>query len=85
MLPLWVLRRTKTFKNFYSIKGRICRYFSIEKINEIIQFKECLERKALKIKKSNYEINSELIKIKNNENICLNDGKNNNNQLYNNI
>ena len=76
MLPFWILRRKKTFNRIYSIKDRICGYFSIEKINELIKFKENFENKSLRSKMSN----SELIKINNinNENLCLNDGKNNN-------
>jgi hypothetical protein len=76
ILPLWILRKKKTFNSIYSIKDRICRYFSIEKINELIKFKENFENKSLQSKMSN----SELIKINNinNDNLCLNDGKNNN-------
>ena len=48
LLPLWVLRRNKTFNNIYLIKERISGYFSIEKINELIKFKEILEDKTIK-------------------------------------
>jgi hypothetical protein len=50
LLPLWVLRRSKTINSIYSIKDRICGYFSIEKIHELIKFKEALEDKSLKSK-----------------------------------
>ena len=62
LLPLWVLRRNKTFNNIYLIKERICGYFSIEKINELIKFKEILEDKTMKSKMNNSELN----KINNN-------------------
>ena len=75
IFPLWILRRNKTFNNIYSIKDKICRYFSIEKVNELIKFKEHIENKSLKSKMSN----TELIKITNkNENLILNDGKKSN-------
>ena len=78
ILPLWVLRRSKTFNNLYSIKDRICGYFSIEKINELIQFKENMEKNTAKSKLNN----TELIKYNcNNENLCLNDGKKKNVQI----
>ena len=74
LLPLWFLKRNKTFKCLYSIKDRICNYFSIEKINELIKFIDILEEKTLKHKMSN----TELIQINNNnfENDCLNGGNN---------
>ena len=62
ILPLWVLKRKKTFNNIYLIKDRICGYFSIEKINELIRFKEYLEDKSLESKMKNIE----LIKINSN-------------------
>ena len=62
ILPLWILRRKKTFNNIYLIKDRICGYFSIEKINELIKFKETLEDKTAKTKMNN----TELIQINNN-------------------
>ena len=56
LLPLWVLRRNKTFNNIYLIKDRICGYFSIEKINELIKFKETIEDKTAKSKMNNTEL-----------------------------
>jgi hypothetical protein len=56
LLPLWVLRRNKTTGSIYSIKERICGYFSIEKIHELIKFKEALEDKSLKSKMFKNEI-----------------------------
>ena len=72
LIPLWFLKRNKTFKNLYSIKERICGYFSIEKINELIKFKEIIEEKSMKSKMNN----TELIYNKNNnyESNCLNGG-----------
>ena len=56
ILPLWVSRRSKTINSIYSIKDRICGYFSIEKIHELIKFKEALEDKSLKSRKNINEI-----------------------------
>ena len=56
MLPLWVLKRNKSFSSIYSIKDRICGYFSIEKIHELIKFKEALEEKSIKSKMNINEI-----------------------------
>ena len=38
--PLCILKKNKLFNNLYMINDRICNYFSIEKINELIEFKE---------------------------------------------
>ena len=75
LIPLWVLRRNKAFKSIYLIKDRICGYFSIEKINELIKFKENFEDKSIKSK----EYNTEFLKNKNNnyERNCLNGGNSN--------
>ena len=56
LLPLWVLKRNKSFSSIYSIKERICGYFSIEKIHELIKFKEALEEKSIKSKMNINEI-----------------------------
>ena len=56
LLPLWVIRRNKTFNSMYTIKDRICGYFSIEKINELIKFKETLEVQSLQSKMNNVEV-----------------------------
>ena len=76
ILPLWFLRKNKTFNKIYLIKDRICEYFSIEKINELIKFKENIEMKTLKPKLNN----TELIQFNYNniENNCINDVNNNN-------
>ena len=50
LLPLWVLRKNKNFNSIYLIKDRICEYFSIEKIIELIQFKEIIEKNSIKSK-----------------------------------
>ena len=78
LLPLWLLKRNKTFKSTYLIKSIICNYFSVEKINELIIFFGILEDKN----KSKMN-NTELIKINNNnfENDCLNAGINNNSKI----
>ena len=75
LLPLWFLKRNKTFKNICMIKDIICNYFCIEKINELIIFFDILEEKNIKSKMSN----TELIKINNNyfEKNSLNPGINN--------
>ena len=77
LLPLWILRKNKTFNKIYLIKDRICEYFSIEKINELIKFKENIENKTLKSKLNN----TELIQVNYNnfENNNVNDVNNNNN------
>ena len=79
ILPFWILKRKKTFKNLYSIKDRICEYFSIEKINDLIKFKENLEYKSLP-RLNNIESH------KNNHNLekfILDDSKNKNEKLLN--
>ena len=56
ILPLWILRKKKTFNTIYLIKETICKYLSIEKLNELIIFKDHLEKKAQKSKINNTEI-----------------------------
>ena len=51
--PLWILKRHKLFNNIYLINNRICNYFSIEKINELIKFKEAFSHKNKRMKISN--------------------------------
>ena len=79
ILPLWILRKNKTFNKLYLIKDKICEYFSIEKINELIKFKENIEVKTLKSKLNN----TELIQINYNnfENNRMNDVNSNNNPI----
>ena len=69
-----IFKKKKTLNNIYIIKDRICEYFSIEKINELIKFKEDLEDKAMKSKGNKTEV----IKINNNnyDKNNLNSGKN---------
>ena len=77
ILPLWILKRKKSFNHIYSIKNRICQYFSIEKINELIIFKENFEDRSFKSKMKSIE----MIKINNNnqkEKNSLDDDKNKN-------
>ena len=50
LLPFCILRRNKSFNGIYFIKDSICGYFSIEKINELIKFKNNLENKSLSSK-----------------------------------
>ena len=75
ILPLWILRKNKIFNKIYLIKDRICEYFSIEKINELIKFKENIEMKTLKSKL----YNTVLIQVKYNnfEHNWINDVNNN--------
>ena len=72
IFPIWLLKRNKKFYNIYKIKERICGYFSIEKINELIKFKENIENisSISKIK------NIELIDISNNYDKNSSDSKN---------
>ena len=74
LFPFWYLRKNKTFKSVYFIKDEICGYFSIEKINELIRFKETLDDNVIKSKNDN----NELINI-------YKYNKNNNNNLDNNF
>ena len=75
ILPLWLLKRNKNLKSFYLIKDRICGYFSIEKINELIRFKENLEEKSFRSKMKSIES----IKINSNyEKTSLDDESRNN-------
>ena len=62
IFPIWLLKKNKKFYNIYKIKEKICGYFSIEKINELIKFKENIEDISLKSKIKN----NELIEINNN-------------------
>jgi len=59
LFPIWVLKKHKSFNNVCLIKDKICTYFSVERLNELIKFKECLDIKAKKLKVSN----TELIKV----------------------
>ena len=61
LFPLWIIKRIKKFKSIYIIKDIICGYFSIEKMNELIKFKEYIEDHQSK--RIN---NTEFIKINNN-------------------
>ena len=56
LLPLWVLRKNKNFNSIYLIKDRICEYFSIEKINKLMKFKEIIEKNSIKSKMYNTEL-----------------------------
>ena len=55
IFPLWLLKKNKSFNNIVLIKDKICTYFSIEKINELILFKESLDYRTKKIKTNNTE------------------------------
>ena len=59
LFPLCILKKHKLFNNLYMINDRICNYFSIEKINELIKFKDAFSHKNNK-KKIN---NTEFIKV----------------------
>lgn len=56
LIPLWCLRKNKSYNNVYLIKDKICGYFSIEKINELIKFKGTFDEKAKKAKINNTEL-----------------------------
>ena len=60
LFPLCILKKHKSFSNICLIKDRICTYFSIEKINELIKFKDNLDCRSKKIKVNN----TEFIKVK---------------------
>ena len=56
ILPLWVLRTHKNFQSICLIKDKICNYFSVEKINELIKFKENFDKRLKNIKVCNTEL-----------------------------
>jgi hypothetical protein len=76
IIPHWILKRNKAFNNLYLVKDKICEYFSIEKINELIKFKESMEAKE----KLNKMSNTELIQINNNNNNNINPENNSSNK-----
>ena len=77
IIPHWILKRNKAFNNLYLIKDNICAHFSVEKINELIKFKESMEAKEKLSKMSN----TELIQInKNNNNNNINSENNSSNK-----
>ena len=57
LLPMCILKKNKAFDNVCFIQEKICNYFSIEKINDLIRFKDNIEKQSKKQKKS------ELIKL----------------------
>lgn len=50
-------KKNKEFDNICFIQEKICNYISIEKINELIRFKDNIEKQSKKLKKN------ELIKV----------------------
>ena len=58
IIPYWILKKIRTFENISLIKEKICSYFSIEKISELIRFKENMEivEKEKKLKMNNTEL-----------------------------
>ena len=76
LFPLWILKKHKSFSNICLIKDKICTYFSIEKINELIKFKDTLDYRAKKMKMNN----TEFVKIKKK----FQDSNDSNNESYNN-
>ena len=58
--PLCILKKHKSFNNICLIKDKMCAYFSVEKMNELIKFKKNLDYKVKKIKSKN---NFEFIKV----------------------
>ena len=53
LFPLCILKKHKQFNNLYMINERICYYFSIEKIYELIKFKEAFNNNNKKMKTNN--------------------------------
>ena len=65
LIPYWMLKKFRTFAKIYLIKEKICTYFSIEKISELIRFKEILDNIQ---KEHKYKVdNSEIIPINDNK------------------
>ncbi len=58
IIPYWILKKIRTFENISLIKEKICSYFSIEKISELIRFKENMEiaEKEKRLKMNNTEL-----------------------------
>ena len=71
LLPIWIIKRNKILRTIYLMKEKICEHFSIEKINELILFKELLKDNLFNSK--NYMGKTEFIKFdsKNLENYNL--------------
>lgn len=59
LFPICMLKKHKSFNNISLIKDKICSYFSVERLNELLRFKDNFDSKAKKSKTSN----TELIKI----------------------
>ena len=78
LIPLCYLRKKKSYNNVYLIKDKICGYFSIEKIHELIKFKTTFDEKAKKTKINN----TELIQINDNYVAYNSSNKINNKKLY---
>ena len=76
LFPFWVLKKRKAFNSIYLIKAKICNYFSIEKLNELIKFKDVYEDTNKKYKENN---NTEFIYNKNNIECNLDKNFQNNN------
>jgi hypothetical protein len=57
LLPICILKKNKAFDSICFIQDKICNYFSIENINELIRFKDNIDKHSKKLKKS------ELIKV----------------------
>lgn len=57
LLPFCILKKNKEFDSVCFIQEKICNYFSIEKINELIKFKDNIEKQSKKLRKN------ELIKV----------------------
>ena len=76
LFPFWVLKKRKAFNSIYLIKAKICNYFSIEKLNELIKFKDVYEDINKKYKENN---NTEFIYNKNNIECNLDKNFQNNN------
>jgi hypothetical protein len=73
-IPYWILKKIKNFESISLIKDKICTYFSVEKITDLIRFKDNFEikerEKKLKmneifqISNSKFDVNSSNKKIK---------------------
>ena len=61
LFPICILKKNNNYINICLIKEKICGYFSIENINELMIFKEKIEEKLIDSKKNNFK----LIKIEN--------------------
>ena len=68
LFPFCILKKNKSLQNLILIKDTVCTFFSVEKIYELISFKENNERKSINKMNSFNEYNSNNINNNTNKN-----------------